>query len=68
MILYLKIIFSTLYLKSIRYYGTTTNIGELENKGVHEFDPPGEPNPGNDWVLVLETQKRYLGYSKSPNR
>ncbi|MBE0652371.1 MAG: glycoside hydrolase family 140 protein [Bacteroidales bacterium] len=48
--------------------GTTTNIGELENKGVYEFDPPGEPNSGNDWVLVLETQKRYLGYIKSPNR
>lgn len=24
-------------------------------QGVREFDPPGEPGPGNDWVLVLAT-------------
>jgi hypothetical protein len=37
--------------------GTTTEIGEFENAGTHEFDPPGEPANGNDWVLVLDTAK-----------
>jgi hypothetical protein len=35
--------------------GTTTVIGEFENKETLEFDPPGEPANGNDWVLVVET-------------
>lgn len=34
--------------------GTLTVIGEYENAGTHEFDPPGEPAGENDWVLVLE--------------
>ncbi|MGB8491394.1 MAG: glycoside hydrolase family 140 protein, partial [Bacteroidales bacterium] len=34
--------------------GSTTVIGEFENKGTLEFDPPGEPADGNDWVLVLD--------------
>jgi len=29
-------------------------IGKFENKGVKEFNPPGEPTNGNDWVLVLD--------------
>ena len=37
--------------------GTITPIGEIENSGTREFDPPGEPAPGNDWVLVLESVK-----------
>lgn len=37
--------------------GTTTEIGEFENTGTHEFDPPGEPANGNDWVLVLDSVK-----------
>ena len=37
--------------------GTTTEIGVLENSGTHEFDPPGEPANGNDWVLVLDSAK-----------
>jgi hypothetical protein len=36
--------------------GTTRNIGEFDNRDVHEFDPPGEPAPGNDWVLVLKSR------------
>ncbi len=35
--------------------GTTIEIGEFENKGTHEFDPPGEPADGNDWVLILDS-------------
>lgn len=34
--------------------GKYTNIGTFENKGVKEFDAPGEVKAGNDWVLVLD--------------
>jgi len=34
--------------------GKYTDIGSFENKGVKEFDAPGEPKEGNDWVLVLD--------------
>ena len=37
--------------------GETTEIGVFENTGTHEFDPPGEPANGNDWVLVLDSVK-----------
>jgi Protein of unknown function (DUF4038)/Putative collagen-binding domain of a collagenase len=30
-------------------------IGTFNNKGVQSFNPPGEQQDGNDWVLVLET-------------
>lgn len=36
--------------------GTTAEIGVFENKGTHEFDPPGEPANGNDWVLILDSE------------
>jgi hypothetical protein len=29
-------------------------IGKILNKGVENFDPPGEEKDGNDWILVLE--------------
>lgn len=34
--------------------GKYTEIGTFENKGVKEFDAPGEVKDGNDWVLVLD--------------
>jgi hypothetical protein len=34
--------------------GKTTAIGTFTNKGTREFNPPGEPKDGNDWVLVLD--------------
>lgn len=37
--------------------GTTIEFGEFENTGIHEFNPPGEPADGNDWVLILDTEK-----------
>jgi hypothetical protein len=37
--------------------GTSKEIGLYKNKGVHEFDPPGESADGNDWVLVLDSVK-----------
>ncbi|MCX6237944.1 MAG: glycoside hydrolase family 140 protein [Bacteroidia bacterium] len=37
--------------------GEITKIGEFTNTGTHEFDPPGEPDNGNDWVLVLDSVK-----------
>jgi hypothetical protein len=29
-------------------------VAALENRDVREFDPPGEPAEGADWVLVLD--------------
>lgn len=34
--------------------GKITEIGEFDNKGVKEFNPPGEEKEGNDWVLILD--------------
>ncbi len=31
-----------------------SDSGDIYNKGVVTFDPPGEPEQGNDWVLILE--------------
>jgi hypothetical protein len=36
--------------------GSETVIGTFPNSGVKEFDPPGEPADGNDWVLVLDSE------------
>jgi len=33
--------------------GKSIGIGEFDNKGIKEFDPPGSQKDGNDWVLVL---------------
>jgi hypothetical protein len=36
-------------------YGTKTEVIKMESaKGIVQFDPPGEPRDGNDWVLILE--------------
>ena len=37
--------------------GKTTSIGKFSNKGILQFDPPGEEQDGNDWVLLLERKK-----------
>ena len=37
--------------------GEINEIGEFDNIGTHEFDPPGEPTNGNDWVLLLDSVK-----------
>jgi hypothetical protein len=34
--------------------GGTTEIGTFENQGRQRFDPPGAPENGNDWVLMLD--------------
>ncbi len=36
--------------------GSYTNIGTFKNSGIITFDPPGEMQDGNDWVLVLESK------------
>ena len=36
--------------------GTQTPIGKFANKGIKEFNPPGEQQNGNDWVLVVENE------------
>jgi hypothetical protein len=38
--------------------GNTTPIDTFPNRGDREFDPPGEPAVGNDWVLVLDDAAR----------
>jgi hypothetical protein len=35
--------------------GIITKIGEFANSGTLEFNPPGEPANGNDWVLLLDS-------------
>jgi hypothetical protein len=35
--------------------GSTKEVGSFDNKGVLSFDAPGEPENGNDWVLVLDS-------------
>lgn len=40
--------------------GSKTEAGSFPNSGVHEFDPPGEPEGGNDWVLILDGDKEDL--------
>lgn len=34
--------------------GRFTTIGEVPGSGTLRFDPPGEPESGNDWVLALD--------------
>ncbi len=36
--------------------GESTSIGTFHNTGSLDFDPPGDPKDGNDWVLVLQTK------------
>ena len=38
--------------------GSAQAIGQLPNRGVHRFDPPGDSHKGNDWVLVLDDAAR----------
>lgn len=35
--------------------GETTEIGEVDNKGVQTFQPEGGQKDGNDWVLILDS-------------
>ena len=35
--------------------GKTETIGTFANNGVHAFDPPGNNEDGNDWVLILDS-------------
>jgi hypothetical protein len=37
--------------------GEPQGIGGFEKTSERTFDPPGEPAPGNDWALVLESRK-----------
>ena len=37
--------------------GETSEIDTFANEGVHEFDPPGDVQDGNDWVLILDSVK-----------
>lgn len=34
--------------------GESSAAGVHQNSGAVSFNPPGEPTPGNDWVLVLD--------------
>ncbi|MEX2300046.1 MAG: glycoside hydrolase family 140 protein [Bryobacterales bacterium] len=34
--------------------GSAREAGVFANRGERQFDPPGDPSPGNDWVLVLD--------------
>ena len=34
--------------------GKSISIANFKKSGIVEFNPPGEPAEGNDWVLVIE--------------
>lgn len=36
--------------------GVTKSIGTFANTGERLFTPPGTPQPGNDWVLLLDSK------------
>ena len=36
--------------------GVYTDIGQFACQGERAFTAPGDPGPGNDWVLVLRPQ------------
>ncbi|HEY3838535.1 MAG TPA: glycoside hydrolase family 140 protein [Bryobacteraceae bacterium] len=36
--------------------GSQHTIGTFKNQGIREFTPPGKPEPGNDWVLILDAE------------
>lgn len=38
--------------------GERRPIGIFENAGVQVFDPPGQVEAGNDWVLILESMDK----------
>ncbi|MGH8019110.1 MAG: putative collagen-binding domain-containing protein [Opitutaceae bacterium] len=40
--------------------GDSTRIASFPNSGFKEFDPPGEPGRGNDWVLAVDDEE--MGY------
>ncbi|SHF74449.1 Putative collagen-binding domain of a collagenase [Flavobacterium fluvii] len=37
--------------------GQKTKIGIFDNKGIKEFQPSGKKEDGNDWVLILASNK-----------
>jgi len=37
--------------------GEKTKIGIFDNKGTKEFQPSGKKEDGNDWVLILSSNK-----------
>lgn len=40
--------------------GSRQKQGSFDNTGTTHFDPPGEPGPGNDWVLILASTTNAL--------
>jgi hypothetical protein len=41
--------------------GESEQIGTFENSGSQTFDPPGEKETGNDWLLVLDNTASDFG-------
>ena len=37
--------------------GKMTEIGDYENSGTRKFNPPGDAEDGNDWILLLDSVK-----------
>jgi len=40
--------------------GEAISTGTFANSGTREFDPPGKPTRGNDWVLVLDDTAKHF--------
>jgi hypothetical protein len=39
--------------------------GLLTGKEIHNFEAPGVPGPGNDWVLILKLSNVFITQSKT---
>ncbi len=39
--------------------GNNIELGEIEPKKIRHFDPPADPDRGNDWILVLDSKKTH---------
>ena len=48
--------------------GGATQIGEFPTSGMREFDPPGDPQRGNDWVLVLDDKGKGFAAPGAPDK
>ena len=46
--------------------GSATPVGEFPNIGAQQFRPPGEPQRGNDWVLVLDDKAKGFAAPGAP--
>ena len=47
--------------------GEASEIGTLSTSETGSFDPPGEPERGNDWILVVDAEAAGFGNPGTPS-